>query len=111
MFEPWTKKFSKFAKKWLHASISFLPLAKTMLPSRVTLYVKTGCPWCAEAEEVLSRRGVSYDRVDVLRDRQALKTMKEISGQSKAPTMEWDDEILADFGGEELDEFLKSHGV
>ena len=82
-----------------------------MMPSRVTLYVKTGCPWCSEAEEVLQRRGISYDRVDVLRDRQAMKTMKDISGQSKAPTMEWDDEILSDFGAEELQEFLKEHNL
>jgi glutaredoxin len=82
-----------------------------MMPSRVTLYVKTGCPWCSEAEEILQRRGISYDRVDVMRDRQAFKTMKEISGQSKAPTMEWDEEILSDFGAEELAAFLKEHDI
>lgn len=82
-----------------------------MIPQRVTLYVKTGCPWCSEAEELLQRRGISYDRVDVMRDRQAFKTMKDISGQSKAPTMEWDDEILSDFGGEELESFLVEHGI
>jgi len=73
------------------------------------LYVKTGCPWCSEAEAVLDRHGISYDPVDVLRDRDAFKRMKEISGQTKAPTLEWDDHILADFGGEELEAFLKQN--
>jgi glutaredoxin 3 len=75
------------------------------------LYVKTGCPWCTEAEEVLQRHGISYDRVDVLRDKQAYQRMREITGQSKAPTLEWDDHVLADFGGEELTEFLKETGL
>jgi hypothetical protein len=35
--------------------------------------------------------------------------MQEISGQSKAPTLEWDDLLLSDFGGEELTEFLKEN--
>ncbi|MDE1170428.1 MAG: glutaredoxin family protein [Verrucomicrobium sp.] len=74
-----------------------------------TLYVKTGCPWCTEAEEVLNRHHISYDRVDVLRDRQAFKRMQEISGQTKAPTLEWEDHLLADFGGEELEAFLKEN--
>ena len=77
----------------------------------LTLFVKTGCPWCVEAEEVLQRQGISYDRVDVLRDKKAFQYMKEISGQSKAPTLEWDDKILADFGAEELVEFLQENNL
>ncbi len=77
----------------------------------LTLFVKTGCPWCVEAEEVLQRRGISYDRVDVLRDKKAFQYMKEISGQAKAPTLEWEDKILADFGAEELTEFLQENNL
>ncbi|MDD2677193.1 MAG: glutaredoxin family protein [Methylacidiphilaceae bacterium] len=74
---------------------------------RVTLYVKTGCPWCVEVEAVLQRYRISYDRLDVLRNSEAYRRMKAISGQSQAPTMEWEDEVLADFGAEELEAFLR----
>ena len=77
----------------------------------MTLYVKTGCPWCVEAEEILERNGISYDRVDVLRDKKAFQYMREISGQSKAPTLEWEDSILSDFGPEELTEFLRENNL
>jgi len=77
----------------------------------LTLYVKTGCPWCVEAEEILERNGISYDRVDVLRDKKAFQYMREISGQSKAPTLEWEDSILSDFGPEELTEFLRENNL
>ncbi len=77
----------------------------------MTLYVKTGCPWCVEAEEILERNGISYDRVDVLRDKKAFQYMREISGQSKAPTLEWEESILSDFGPEELNEFLRENNL
>jgi len=77
----------------------------------LTLYVKTGCPWCVEAEEILERNGISYDRVDVLRDKKAFQYMREISGQSKAPTLEWEESILSDFGPEELNEFLRENNL
>jgi len=73
------------------------------------LYIKTGCPWCVEAEEVLQRHGLSYDRIDVLRDKKAFQRMREISGQSKAPVLEWEDHILSDFGGDELSAFLQEN--
>jgi hypothetical protein len=37
--------------------------------------------------------------------------MVELSGQSKAPTMDWDGDILADFGVDELVPFLRSKGL
>lgn len=56
---------------------------------------------------MLQRYGISYDRLDVLRNSEAYRRMKAISGQSRAPTMEWGDEILSDFGAEELEVFLR----
>ena len=40
----------------------------------------------------------------------AMEEMIELSGQSKAPTMNWDGEILADFGVDELVPFLRKKG-
>ncbi len=75
------------------------------------LFVKAGCPWCAEAEAYLKKHQIEYDSVDVLRDPTQMAAMKEVSGQTKAPTMKWGNEILADFGETELDAFLRERGV
>jgi hypothetical protein len=40
-----------------------------------------------------------------------MQEMVDLSGQSKAPTMDWDGEVLADFGVDELVPFLRAHGV
>ena len=71
------------------------------------LYVKTGCPYCRAAIEDLNQRKIVYETVDVRGNDQGMKKLEEISGQTKTPTLDWDGKILADFGVEELDAFLK----
>jgi glutaredoxin len=82
-----------------------------MASPRPFLYVKTGCPWCAEAEDYLRQHHIAYGKADVLADPAAMEEMKRLSGQTKAPTMRWGEDILADFGAEELDAFLRERNV
>jgi glutaredoxin 3 len=82
-----------------------------MSTPRPFLYIKPGCPWCAEAEGYLNEHGIAYGKADVNADQAAFDEMKRLSGQTKTPTMRWDGEILADFGVEELDLFLREKNV
>lgn len=75
------------------------------------LYVKTGCPWCEEVLEYMDEKGLAYEMVVVSGNREAMEEMVDMSGQSKAPTMDWDGEVLADFGVDELVPFLRKRGV
>jgi glutaredoxin 3 len=72
------------------------------------LYVKTGCPWCDEVLEYMDEHKLSYQKVTVSGNAAAMREMVDLSGQSKAPTMDWDGEVLADFGVDELIPFLKA---
>jgi glutaredoxin 3 len=72
-----------------------------------TLYIKTGCPWCIEVVAFLTKHGIDVDTVVVSGNPDAMRDMIALSGQSKAPTMNWHGEVLADFGVEELAPFLK----
>jgi glutaredoxin len=71
------------------------------------LYVKEGCPWCEAAESELDKLGLKYERREVRSNSAYFNEMKEISGQSKAPVLDIDGHILADFGIEQLPAFLK----
>jgi glutaredoxin 3 len=82
-----------------------------MSTPRPFLYLKSGCPWCTEAEAYLRKHGIAYDQVDVNDDQNALAELKKLTGQTKAPTMRWGEEILPDFGADELDAFLRARGV
>ncbi len=75
------------------------------------LYVKAGCPWCEDAVKFLDQNGVSYRLKEVHSDAAAFAEMQKKSGQSKAPTLDWNGKILADFGTEELVPFLQEQDV
>ncbi len=94
------------------------------------LYIKPGCPWCSQVTLWLDEQGYRYKTVDVIADDNAFDEMKEISGQSLAPTLLVEGEVsdapaeaahdadaparrlvLPDFGVEELRDFLKEHGI
>lgn len=69
----------------------------------VRLFIKPGCPWCDEATDWLDSHGVRYEVLDVINDRKARAEMHELTGQTKAPSIEVDGHILADFGADELE--------
>ena len=79
------------------------------MPSNPIIYVKPGCFWCVDAVKWLESRGIAHVVRDVFADPEAFARMREISGQSKAPTMEMPDgSVLADFDVRQLESFL--HG-
>jgi glutaredoxin len=78
---------------------------KTM--SLPILYIKTGCPWCDEVIDYLDRQRIEVETIVVSGNREAMAEMVALSGQSKAPTLDWHGTVLADFGVEELVPFLR----
>jgi glutaredoxin 3 len=75
------------------------------------LYTKAGCPWCEQAVEFMDEHGVGYRLKEVTSDASAFAEMRQKSGQTKAPTLDWNGSILADFGTDELVPFLRNKGV
>ena len=82
-----------------------------MTSNSMILYVKTGCPWCRVAEVYLDERGYKYKRINVRQDRAAFDELKRISGQTYTPTLVTGDDVLSDFGPDQLEEFLKEHNI
>jgi glutaredoxin len=74
------------------------------------LYVKTFCPWCWLAKAELNRLGIHYRAINVSRDRAAFEELERISGQTFAPTLRVGEQVLADFGPEQVRPFLRKVG-
>ena len=74
-------------------------------PTTIKLYIKPYCGWCHEAVQWLDDRGITYETLDVIGDRSAMSEMVKISGQTMAPVIEVDGDILADFDTGQLDRF------
>jgi glutaredoxin len=79
--------------------------------SKPTLYIKQGCPYCTAAMDCLRERGVDFETIDVRGNRDQMKKLEEISGKTKTPTLVWDEDVLADFGVDQLGRFLDQKGV
>jgi glutaredoxin len=71
----------------------------------IRLFIKPYCHWCHQAQNWLDQRGVRYETHDVIANRDAMKEMVGLSGQTLAPVIEVGGRILADFGPDELEAF------
>ena len=67
------------------------------------LYIKSGCPWCHEALSFFNMQGVQVEVRDVNSNSKDMDAMLALSGQTKTPTFEYGDFMVADF---DVDEFL-----
>lgn len=76
------------------------------------LYIKPGCPWCNDALAFFKQKGLQLTVKDVLSDANAMRRMRDISGQTKTPTLEYGDFVVADFDtGEFMAAVNKNPGV
>ncbi|MBI4660633.1 MAG: glutaredoxin family protein [Verrucomicrobia bacterium] len=76
-----------------------------MKPKHVRLFIKPYCGWCHQAAHWLDDRGIQHDTLDVTTNSSARQEMIRLSGQSLAPVIEVDGQVLADFATDELEEF------
>ena len=78
-----------------------------MNAEKIRLFIKPYCGWCHEAIEWLDDRGIKYETLDVISDSAARKEMFQLSGQTLAPVIDVDGEILADFDTGQLERFWR----
>jgi glutaredoxin 3 len=76
-------------------------------PKSVRLFIKPFCSWCHEAADWLDERGIAYEKLNVFTNSAARREMHELSGQTLAPVIDVDGQILADFDTGQLAEFWK----
>jgi glutaredoxin len=76
-----------------------------MTPKRIRLFIKPYCPWCHDAVAWLQARGLPYEELDVTANAAARAQMFALSGQSRAPVIEVDNQVLADFDTGRLEQW------
>jgi len=77
----------------------------------ITVYVKTGCPWCIGLKKFLQKHDIQFKEMNVTESREAFDEMVEKSGQSKAPVVEIDGHLLIDTDADEVEEYLKKQQI
>jgi glutaredoxin 3 len=61
--------------------------------------------------DYLDRQKIECTKVDVRGNAALMQKLKDLSGQTRTPTLDWEGSILADFGIEELEKFLQNRGT
>lgn len=73
----------------------------------VTVYSTPTCPYCIYTKEYFKANNVSFNDVDVSRDRSKAEEMVKKSGQMGVPVIDIDGNILVGFQPDEFDKLLK----
>ena len=81
------------------------------VPTEMRLFCREWCSWCIDAKDYLTERGYQFTEIDVGLDRAAYEEMKELSDQTYVPTLAVGDEVLANFDTDQLEKFLREHGI
>jgi len=76
------------------------------MPKTVKIYSTATCPYCTMAKEFLKEKNIAYENFDVGQDKEAMKTMKEKSGQFGVPVIDIDGKIIVGFDKEEISKTL-----
>ena len=78
---------------------------------KLDLFIRDWCPWCIKALHTLDQLGFTYEIHDIEKNPSDAALMVKISNQQRVPTLSVNDLVLADFGPEELINFLKKHKI
>lgn len=70
----------------------------------VTVYTTENCPYCRMVQAFLRKYGVTYETVDVGKDREAAREMIRVSGQRGVPVTVFGDVVIVGFDAKRLRE-------
>ena len=74
----------------------------------VKVYSTPTCPWCTRAKEYLKSKNVTFDDLDVSKDRDAGAEMIRKSGQRGVPVLDIDGNIIVGFDQKTIDKLINA---
>ena len=78
-----------------------------MSAPKIIAYLDPYCPWTRGVVHFLKSHGLVFECRDISKDRTEYEEMVAKSGQFSSPCVEIDGHMLADVGGEEVEEWMR----
>ena len=78
---------------------------------KIIAYINPLCPWTRGVLNVLGKYDLEFDYRDVTRNQADFQEMVEKTGQDSSPCVEINGHMLADVGGEEVEEWIRQNGI
>lgn len=72
----------------------------------VKVYSTPTCPWCTIAKQYLDSKNISFEELDVSKDRNAASEMVGKSGQRGVPVLDIDGNIIIGFDKDKIDSLI-----
>jgi glutaredoxin-like YruB-family protein len=72
----------------------------------VKVYSTPTCPWCTIAKQYLDSKNISFEDLDVSKDRNATSEMVSKSGQRGVPVLDIDGNIIIGFDKDKIDSLI-----
>ncbi|MDP4092237.1 MAG: glutaredoxin domain-containing protein [Bacillota bacterium] len=72
----------------------------------VKVYSTPTCPWCSMAKKYLEEKNVTYEDLDVSRNKDAASDMVNKSGQRGVPVIDIDGNIIVGFDKDRIDSLI-----
>lgn len=73
---------------------------------KVIIYTTPSCMWCQKAKEYFKAQGVSFEEVDVSRNREKAQEMIRKSGQMGVPVIDIEGDVVIGFDQPSIDRIL-----
>jgi len=64
---------------------------------KIIVYTKVPCPYCVQAKNLLSTKGLSFEEIDLTNKPQELVALKEKSGLRTVPQIFINDQLIGGF--------------
>ena len=77
------------------------------MTQQVTIYTTPTCSWCQVVKDYLSKRGITYEEVDVAADVNRARELVEKTGQYGVPVLDIDGEMVVGFDRPRIDALLE----
>ena len=65
----------------------------------VTMYTKTGCPYCKAAKESFEKQGVAFTEINVTNNPEKITELERLAGARKVPVIVDNGKVTVGFNG------------
>ncbi len=80
-------------------------------PIKIIAYLDPYCPWTRGVVHFLESRKLSFEYRDITKNHTDYEEMVAKSGQYSSPCVEVAGQMLADVGGDEVEEWMRERGM
>lgn len=82
------------------------------MAARVRIFSTPTCPYCKQAKEFLSSKGITFEDIDVTSNLEGLKEMRTITGGARTvPVIAIDDVVIVGYEEADVVRTLKERGL